>query len=117
MMNIIEVTTENFDEVLNQHKLLLLDFWAQWCVPCKAFTKVVEQIAPEFPEFTFGSIDIDKEKTLAEEFEIRSVPSIMILRDEVVVYANSGALTATALKDLLNQAKALNADELDAAKE
>ena len=112
MDNIIEVTSKNFDEVAGEHEVLLLDFWAEWCGPCKSFAEVIKQVAPDYPDVTFGSIDIEKESDLAEEFQVRSVPAVMIMRREVVVYADAGALTATSLRELLNQAKSLDPEKL-----
>lgn len=111
-MNIITVTEKNFDEIIEKHDLLVIDFWAEWCAPCKSFTKVIEKVSEQYPEFTFGSINIDNEKELAQEFKIRSIPAIMILRNKVIVYAESGALSAASLMDLLDQAKALDPADL-----
>lgn len=111
-MNIIKVTQDNFDDIVAKHDLLLIDFAAKWCAPCKSFEKVIMQVAEEYPEFAFGTIDIDDEKALAEEFKIRSVPSVMILRNKVIVYAESGALSANNLMDLLNQTKELDPADL-----
>lgn len=111
-MTIIAITEKNFDEMVEKHDFLVIDFWATWCAPCKSFTKVIENVSEKYPEFTFGSIDIDKEKALAEEFKIRSIPAIMILRNKVVVYAESGALSDSSLSDLLEQAKALDPADL-----
>lgn len=114
-MNIIQLTQQNFDEVVEKHNFLVIDFWAKWCVPCRSFSKVVEKVAEQYPEFVFGTVDIDVEKELAEEFNIRSVPSIMILRDKVIIFAESGALTASSLIDLLKQTKALKSEDLKKA--
>lgn len=111
-VNILEITQKNFDTVIAKNDLILIDFWAQWCEPCKAFAKVIQKIAPKYPKFTFASIDIDSEKELANEFQIRSVPAIMILRKSNVVFAESGLLGPAALEDLLKQAKALKPDQL-----
>ena len=105
--NIVEVTSMNFDDITKQTNVIVLDFWAQWCVPCKGFAEVIKQVAPEYPHVTFGSIDIESETDLAKEFQIRSVPMVMILRNRHVIYAQSGALTNSALKGLLVQAEAL----------
>lgn len=112
MKNIIEMTEQNIDELFQNQHLLLVDFWAQWCAPCKDFAKVVEQIAPEYPNVMFAKVNIEEQAALASEFNIRSVPSVMILRDQVVVYAESGALGAAALKELLDQAKSLDPQKL-----
>ena len=116
-MAMTTVTDANFDSLVNENEFVLLDFWADWCGPCKIFKRVIEAVAPQFPEFLFGSINIDEEEVLTKEFEIRSVPSLMILRQQVVVFAQSGTLTAEPLTDLLQQARDLDVAKLDALKE
>lgn len=111
-MAVMELTEENFNQTLEANDFVLLDFWATWCGPCKVFHKVIEEIAPRYPEFVFGTINIEEQERLAKEFEVQSVPSVMILRNQVVVYADAGALPATALADLLDQTKALDPDQL-----
>jgi len=112
-MNIIELTEKNFDEVVEKNALLVIDFWAEWCGPCKSFTKILEEIAPKYPEFVFGSVNIDVEKGLAEEFEVQSIPALMILRDKVVVFAESGSLPASVMTKLLDETKGLDPSELE----
>jgi len=111
-MAVVELTEKNFDQIIKENEFILLDFWAEWCGPCKVFHQVVEEIAPRYPEFFFGTINIEEESKLAEEFNIQSVPSVMILRNQVIVYADSGALPATALADLLDQAKVIDPKNL-----
>lgn len=115
-MNVVKLTQHNFDNVIQESKLLLIDFWAEWCAPCKAFTKVIEQVANQYPEFIFGSVNIEEEKQLAEEFAIRSIPAIMILRKSVVIFAETGAMTATNLTDLLEQTKKIKDDQIGSVK-
>ena len=110
-MNIIELNADNFDQVIHDHHFLLIDFWAKWCKPCQTFKTVIDRVAPEYPDFLFARIDIEDQKALADEFEVRSIPSVMILRDNVVVYAESGALSMSVLRDLLDQAKALDENQ------
>lgn len=112
MNNIIELTHANFDDILAKHELILIDFWAEWCAPCKDFAKIIEKVAPNYPDFMFGSIDIETEKELTEEFNIRSVPAVMILRDNVCVYAESGSLSAENLRELLEKTRNLDPEEL-----
>lgn len=107
-MNIMEITQKDFDNVVTKHDLIVIDFWAEWCGPCKSFKKVVEAVSEKYPEVIFGGVNIDNEKELAEEFQIQSVPSVMILRNRVVVFAESGALSVSALSDLIEQAKTLD---------
>ncbi len=113
-MNVVEVNNNNFDEIVERSDLLVVDFWATWCGPCKSFNDVILQVSKQFPEVLFGKVDIDQEPKLAEEFEIKSVPSVMIMRKRVIVFAESGALTGTALIDLLKQAKGLDPEALKA---
>lgn len=103
----IQLTSDNFDEIVDKAPLLLIDFTASWCGPCQGYQEVLERVAADFPEFTFAQVDIDHAKDLAEEFQIKSVPSTLILRDNVIVCAHSGALTLTQVKELLEQTKAL----------
>jgi len=112
MSNIIEITGKEFDDTVAANQYLLIDFWAKWCAPCKDFTKVVEEVAPDYPEFVFAAVDIETEKELAQEFNIRSIPAVMILKNQVIVYADSGLLPANSLRELLDKAKALDTDQL-----
>jgi thioredoxin 1 len=113
MDNIIQLTELNFDQVIEQHRLLLIDFAADWCAPCKSLAKVIDKVAEHFPEFTFARVDIEAEKKLAEEFAVKTIPSVMILRDQVVVFMESGAMSELTLKELLHQTKALSSDHFE----
>ena len=106
-MPIHELTTDNFDQMLSSHGMLVVDFWAEWCGPCRAFGKVMVEAAELYSDVTFASVNVEIEKELAEEFAVRSIPFVMIIRDRTVVYAESGALSLPALKDLIDQAKKL----------
>lgn len=108
MSNVLELTQDNFETVLSTHPLLLLDFWADWCQPCQAFHEVMTRVAQEYPEFTFARVNIEENPALAKEFQVASIPMIMILRDQVVVYHDSGALTPTSLRELLDKTKDLD---------
>src|SRR3989338_6317295 len=111
-MPILELNEDNFDQIIHGNDLVVLDFWAEWCAPCKSFSKVIQKIEKEYPDVVFGSIDIDAEVGLAEEFQVQSVPLVMILRDAVVVYGEAGALAPGNLRDLIDQAKAIDPGEL-----
>lgn len=105
--NIVALSEENFDEIVNNHEVVLIDFWAKWCMPCRSFTQVIEQVAPRYPQVIFANVDIDAEKELAEEFAVKSVPAVMIIRNQTVIFAESGALSAGNLIELLEQAQQL----------
>jgi thioredoxin 1 len=105
------LTTRTFSDVLANNELVLVDFWAEWCEPCKSFTKVLESVMPKYPDVVFGSVDIEKEKELAQDFNIISVPAIMIVKKQVVVFADSGAMPASAVTELIEKAKALDVSQ------
>ncbi|MDF1654327.1 MAG: thioredoxin family protein [Coxiellaceae bacterium] len=105
MGQITELTEDSFDAFVEKHDLIVIDFWAEWCGPCKGFAEVIKLAAEQHGDVAFASVDIDKEKGLAEEFNVRSVPWLMILREQVAVYDESGALPAQALDDLIEQAR------------
>jgi len=111
-MTIMALTKENFDQVIDSNDLVVIDFWAEWCVPCHSFATIYEQVANKHPEIIFGKIDTEAQPELAAEFTIRSIPTVMILRQKIMIFCESGLLPATALEDLVQQAMALDMEEV-----
>jgi thioredoxin 1 len=110
-MSTLHVTEANFEETVKDG-IVMLDFWAAWCGPCRAFAPIFEAAAKRHPDVKFGKIDTDAEQGLAAAFEIRSIPTVMILRDGIVLAAQPGMLPAGAIDAIIEKVKALDMDEV-----
>lgn len=110
----VELTAANFDSTVSGDGLVLVDFWAAWCGPCRAFAPVFEKVASAHPDATFGKVDTEAEQAIAAEFGIQSIPTLMIFRDGILLYNQAGALPEHALSDLVDKAKALDMDAVRA---
>ncbi|EME99308.1 thioredoxin [Streptomyces mobaraensis NBRC 13819 = DSM 40847] len=115
MGSTVELTKENFDGTVSEHGFVLIDFWAAWCGPCRQFAPVFERAAGRHEDLLFGKIDTEAQPELAAAFQITSIPTLMVVRDNIAVYAQPGALPEAALEDVIRQARALDMDEVRAA--
>ncbi|MFG1954094.1 thioredoxin [Micromonospora sp. NPDC048830] len=111
-MATVELTTANFDEVTGSDGIVLVDFWAEWCGPCKRFAPVYERSSEKHPDIVFGKVDTEAQQALAAKFDIRSIPTVMAVRDGVIVFAQPGALPESALENLIQQVEALDMDDV-----
>jgi thioredoxin 1 len=110
----VEITSGNFKATVERDGIVLLDWWADWCGPCRAFAPTYERVAAKHPDITFGKIDTEANQDLAAAFEIRSIPTLMVLRDKVLLFSQPGALPEAALEDLIRQVRALDMEKVRA---
>jgi thioredoxin len=107
-MATVELTKDNFEKVISESPMVIVDFWAPWCGPCRGFAPIYDKASEAHQDVVFGKVNTDDEQELAGAFGIRSIPTLMVFRDKVVLFQQAGALPASALEQVIAQAKALD---------
>lgn len=107
-----EVTADNFSDIVANNDTVFLDFWASWCGPCQWFAPVFEQVAVQNPDIVFGKVNTEVERELAEGFNVMSIPTLAVLRDNVLIFSEAGALPEAALTDLVAKVREVDMDDV-----
>ena len=109
---VVELTKDTFEETIMSNPFVIVDFWAPWCGPCRSFAPVYERVSGYHPDVVFSKVNTEEEQDLAAHFHIRSIPTLMIFRDQIIIYQQAGALPEMAFRDLMAKAGDLDMDEV-----
>jgi thioredoxin 1 len=104
-MPIVELSEKNFDEILDSKEIVFLDFWAEWCAPCKHFFEIIEQASTLYPNVIFAKVNVDQESEITTSFKVMSVPHLMVMKQGVIIYSQAGIQSLSTIKELVQQAE------------
>ncbi|OGA00686.1 MAG: thioredoxin [Betaproteobacteria bacterium RBG_19FT_COMBO_58_11] len=113
-MATLDLTKDNFEQTVLNNDLVILDFWAPWCGPCEGFAPVYEEISEKYADVVFAKVNTEEEQELAGYFQIRSIPTLMVFREKIIIFSQPGALPGSALEEIITKAKTLDMDQIRA---
>jgi thioredoxin 1 len=111
-MAVVELTKDNFEEVVTNNGFVIVDFWAPWCGPCRSFAPTYEKVSEDHADIVFAKVNTEDEQEIAGHFQIRSIPTLMIFRDKIIIYSEAGALPESAFRELVKKAGELDMDDV-----
>ncbi|MFA9460669.1 thioredoxin [Thiohalorhabdus methylotrophus] len=111
-MATVDLTKDNFESTVMDNDMVFVDFWASWCEPCKSFAPIYEEVSEDYPDIVFGKVDTENQQELAGHFGIRSIPTLMLFREQVIIFQESGVLPREGLESIIQQARDLDMDQV-----
>ena len=113
-MATVELSKENFADIVQGNDMVLVDFWATWCGPCQTFGPIYESVSVKYPDVVFAKVNTEEQRELAGHFQVRSIPTLMIFREQVIIFSQPGAIPGSVLEDLIGKAQALDMTQVHA---
>ncbi len=111
-MAVVELTKDNFEEIVTTNDFVIVDFWAPWCGPCRSFAPTYDKVSEDHPDIVFAKVNTEEEHEIAGHFQIRSIPTLMIFRDKIIIFSEAGALPESAFRELVKKAGELDMEEV-----
>ncbi len=111
-MAVVELNQEDFEKTILDNAFVIIDFWAPWCGPCRSFAPIYEKVSADFPDIVFAKVNTEDERAIAAHFQIRSIPTLMIFRDQIIIFSQAGALPEGMFRELIQKASAIDMDEV-----
>ena len=111
-MAVVDLTDDNFEQTVTENGFVIVDFWAEWCGPCKSFAPTYSKVSEDHPDIVFAKVNTEEQQQVAAHFQIRSIPTLMIFRDQIIIFSQAGALPEGSFRELIQKASELDMDEV-----